>query len=156
MTKRQPQREQMLAFCDQVHEYDGVDPREAPRKTHCRRKPDRKAQQLCRQVGETIDMVLSGEFDDERLHNLRVVHVVPAPDCSRLLVTLYPDLAPGTATAQDILRLLDRASGRLRSEVAMAITRRRAPQLAFRIIEGAPESDVTDRSVATPISNGRE
>ncbi len=110
-----------------------------PKSKRHRGKPDRKALQLCSQVGETIDLVLSGEFDDERLHNLRVVRVTPAPDCSRLLVTLYADLAPGTASVEEILTLLDRVAGRLRTEVALAITRRRAPRLSYQIIEFASD-----------------
>ena len=135
MTTDKDRREQMLAFCGEIHEDDGIDPRQWFTSPRNRDKQDRKNQQLCSQVGETIDRVLSGEFDDELLHNLRVIEVTPAPDCSQLLVTLFADLEPGRATVDEIMQHLDKAVGRLRSEVAIAITRKRTPQLAFRIIE---------------------
>ncbi len=45
----------------------------------CNHKENRKAKQLCRQVLETLDLVLSGDCRDELLQSLHVVSVVPAP-----------------------------------------------------------------------------
>ncbi len=70
---------------------------------------------------------------DEVLQSLAVHCVEPAPDTTRLLVTVGVEPALGTTVDPiDALERLDRASGRIRSEVAAAITRRRTPVLSFR------------------------
>jgi len=100
---------------------------------------DRKLLQLCRQVAETLDEVLA-ECGDGVLQALRVLDVEPAPDASRLLVTVAADTTPDEAL--DPCRVhehLVRASGHLRSEVAGAITRKRAPMLVYRLAAN-PES----------------
>ena len=94
-------REQMLAHCGEIHEDDGVDPREYLKlNTTTRKKEDHKAKRICRQVAETLDQVLSGETGDDILRNLRVESVVPAPDSSRLFVTLRPRLVSGGVRSQ--------------------------------------------------------
>jgi ribosome-binding factor A len=69
---------------------------------------------------------------DDALSGIIVVRVEPAPDTTRLLVTV-------TAPCQvihdpvGVLETLKREAPRLRYEVASAITRRRAPLLAFQL-----------------------
>lgn len=135
-------REQMLALCRELHDDDGVDPRIYFRTARKRNKENRKDQQLCRQVAETLGLVLAGEFDDPRLHNLQVVSVRPAPDASQLLVTLRSDLPPGSAVTEEILGSLDSASGHLRCAVATAITRKRTPRLSFQIVDSDNSGEV--------------
>jgi ribosome-binding factor A len=127
-------REQLLAHCGEIHADDGVDPREffKPGRTH--KKEDHKARQLCRQVAETLDQVLSGETSDDLLRELRVVDVVPAPDSSRLLVTLYPDCPPEQFDRSLVEERLARAGGQLRCAITAAITRRKTPTLVFNLI----------------------
>jgi ribosome-binding factor A len=129
----------MLAHCGSIHEDDGVDPREFFKTGGQREKENRKAKQLCRQVAETLGQVLSGEMGDEVLRGLRVASVVPAPDSSRLLVTLCVERSPEPFDRTVVERKLAACQGRLRGEVAAAITRRKAPALAFAVInlEGA-------------------
>ena len=99
-----------------------------------RHKNDRKLQQLCRQVQRTIDLSLH-ECGDDLLRDLMVHSVHPAPDASRLMVAVYPVLtAPQQIDVADILGRLARVASRLRHEVAIAITRKRAPELLFRVI----------------------
>jgi len=93
----------------------------------------RKAKQLCRQVADTLDLVL-GDCHDERLQALHVMSVVPAPHSSRLLVTVSADLAGDEFDPQEILQLLDQQTGRLRGEVAASINRKRVPILAFLVV----------------------
>jgi ribosome-binding factor A len=94
---------------------------------------DRKALQLCHQVAETLEEVLA-ECGDTVLQALRVLDVEPAPDASRLLVTVAPDeFAPGDMDPHRIHEHLSRASGHLRAEVAGAITRKRTPVLVYRL-----------------------
>jgi ribosome-binding factor A len=98
------------------------------------RVPNRKALQLCGQVERTLASVLAGECGDDVLRDLVVESVVPAPNASRVLVTVY--LAPHAPVldAHQVYEHLERARGRLRREVAAAITRRRVPDLLFRVV----------------------
>ncbi|HEX8199718.1 MAG TPA: ribosome-binding factor A [Isosphaeraceae bacterium] len=136
MSIRRASRRTIRALCAEVHPDDGVDPRPRTRKAGARRpvpaasRPDRKTLQLCRQVAETLGDVLAGQCDDEVLQGLVVVGVAPAPNASRLMVTVR---ALGPEEPGRILAHLEYASGRLRSEVAAAITRRKTPALAFRL-----------------------
>lgn len=93
----------------------------------------RKAQQLCRQVRETLNGLLSGECRDELLQSLYVESVAPAPDATQLLVTVQSLDPQSTVSAGEILERLCVATGWLRSEVAAAITRKKAPQLVFQM-----------------------
>ena len=90
-------------------------------------------------MAETLEEVLA-ECGDGVLQALRVVDVEPAPDASRLLVTVAVD--GQLQDRQDRLRVhehLARGAGHLRSEVAGAITRKRAPVLVYRL--AVPDSE---------------
>lgn len=110
---------------------DGLDPREFLRRTAGKRG-GRKTQQLCGQVGDALNYAFAAVANDDVLRDLCVVAVQPAPDESRLLVTVGPLLA-GSCDVQQVMDHLQRAGGRLRSEVASAIHRKRVPQLIFRL-----------------------
>lgn len=98
------------------------------------RRPDRKTLQLCRQVADTLNYVLTGEMDDDLLRNLYVVRVDPAPDVGQMMVTVAP-MDPKDADRSDqILTHLMHATKKLRTEVARSINRRKTPQLLFRVI----------------------
>ncbi|QDS99215.1 ribosome-binding factor A [Adhaeretor mobilis] len=127
-------REQMLAHCGEIHEDDGTDPREFFKASRIHKKDDRKTKQLCRQVAETLDQVLSGEISDDVLRGLRVSGVVPAPDASRLLVTLYADCDPEGFDRDTIEQQLAVRHGQLRYEIAASITRKKTPTLVFNVI----------------------
>lgn len=95
--------------------------------------PDRKALQLCHQVAVTLQEVLA-DCGDPLLQSLTVLEVEPAPDASRLLVTVASNEPSGPdAGLERLHEHLGRASGHLRSEVASAITRKRAPVLVYRL-----------------------
>jgi ribosome-binding factor A len=97
---------------------------------------DRHTMQMCGEVRRTLDLVLTGECDDDVLRGLYVQSVVPAPDAAHLLVTVSP-LDPGDATpAHTILEHLRIFTGKLRTSVAESINRRRAPDLMFNIAAG--------------------
>jgi ribosome-binding factor A len=93
----------------------------------------RKALQLCAQVLRTLNCVLVGDADPV-LRDLLVVDVCPAPDTKRMLVSVV--LAPSAAEHDpgEVLSHLHRAQGHLRSEVAAEITRKKAPELNFRVL----------------------
>ncbi|NQU26112.1 MAG: ribosome-binding factor A [Candidatus Nealsonbacteria bacterium] len=141
MTLDQRKRERLLVHCGQIRDGDGVDPREFFHQSRFGRKEDRKAKQLCRQVAETLDMVLSGECHDELLQSLHVFSVEPAPNASRLLVTLCADVEEDRFDRPAILGLLNDQAGRLRYEVARTIHRKRVPTLVFHVV--GPEGSLS-------------
>jgi ribosome-binding factor A len=128
ISKKKPQ-----PLCGEVHPDDGIDPAEFFRPTRKEHGDRRKARQLCHQVAQTLSLVFGGEFENE-LRELQVVSVTPAPDASQLLVIVAPAIADGRLNAAAVRARLAAAEGKLRSEVAAAITRRRAPKLLFQFI----------------------
>jgi ribosome-binding factor A len=127
-------RDRLRAHCGELHEDDGVYPREFFKPATLARKENHKAKQICRQAAEVLDLTFAGEACDNLFTDLRVVWVVPAPDSSRLLVTVYADVPPEEFDAAQIQDRLTACKGRLRAAVAAAVTRRRAPDLAFNVI----------------------
>jgi ribosome-binding factor A len=95
--------------------------------SHGRQGP-RKAQQFCRQVQRALNLALADRYEDDGLNELFVDRVIPAPDCGHLLVHV---VVPANRSVTDALRNLRQDASRLRSEVAMAISRKRAPELSF-------------------------
>ncbi|HEY0872011.1 MAG TPA: hypothetical protein VGD94_00960 [Vicinamibacterales bacterium] len=92
------------------------------------RQADRKARQFCRQVQRALNLALADRHSDDGLNDLFVEDVSPAPDCGHLLVHV---VIPTERPVTEALSALRRDAPRLRSEVAMAITRKRAPELSF-------------------------
>src|SRR5262245_16273144 len=101
----------------------------------------RKTLQLCKEVSRTLSYVL-GAAGDSRLRDMVVAAVDPAPDASRLMVTIC---CPG-ATASDVPSLvasLVALRGSLRGEIAASLQRKRTPEIAFRVApieQAGPES----------------
>lgn len=93
-----------------------------------------KTMQMCRQVQRRLDLALGGALDDPVLQGLWVHGVIPEPGGRALLVEVVVD---DPTRADDVRRHLDAASGRLRSEVAAAIHRKRTPQLHFVVLPAA-------------------
>lgn len=89
-----------------------------------------KSARFCRVVADTLSLALS-ECVDDALLDLSIRDVEPSPSPGRLLVTVetsWPTPDPAT-----IMAALARVHGRLRSDVARAIRRKRAPELVFRV-----------------------
>jgi ribosome-binding factor A len=102
------------------------------------RQAHRKAQQFCRQVQRALNLALADSSTDESLDGLFVEDVSPAPDCGHLVVHV---LVPAGRPVVEAISALRRDAPRLRSEVAMAITRKRAPELLFVpvVTDGGPD-----------------
>lgn len=92
------------------------------------RQRERKARQLCRQVQRALNFALATRRVESGLSDLFIEEVSPAPDCGHLLVHVA---IPPDRTVGDTLGALRQDAPRLRSEVATAITRKRAPELSF-------------------------
>jgi ribosome-binding factor A len=91
------------------------------------RQAQRKAQQFSRQVQRALNLALA-DRNVEGMGDLFIEEVVPAPDCGHLLVHV---VVPTGVSVVDAMAALGREAPRLRSEVASAISRKRAPELCF-------------------------
>lgn len=133
MSRKRSRGRELLSSAAEVGPEDGSD----PRRFHDRRgqhgkPPGRKAHQLCSQVAQALLVILPG-LADEVLRDLTVVSVEPAPHSGRLLVTVAGP-APTDATGRHVVcEHLARAAGLIRSEVASAVNRRKAPELVFQV-----------------------
>jgi ribosome-binding factor A len=133
MPLRKVSRKDLLAGCAETGPDDGLDPR-YDRPEPSTKVTNRKALQLCGQVAETLAFVLAGETGDDVLRHLVVESVVPAPNTSRLLVTVAPSVAALDVDLDAIRQQLDKLRGRLRGEIATAIHRRRVPDLTYCVV----------------------
>jgi ribosome-binding factor A len=116
--------------CDAVGPDDGIDPRLLFHASS-RKKGDRGVRRLCSQVREALTFAFAGSCRDEVLLSLYVEDVEPAPDATRLAVTVRVPCDVDVAVARDHVT---RAAGMLREEAAASIRRRRAPELVFRVL----------------------
>ena len=107
---------------------DGIDPRLAPQRPRGK-VSNRKALQLCRQ----IERALSGALEGNILRDLLVHSVAPAPDSSRLLAT-FTYHGPETVATSDVLAALQAAHAKLRRAAALAIHRKKTPELTFHVV----------------------
>lgn len=138
MSPKKPRRRPVPPLCAELHNDDGVDPREFFRAGKTVRKAGRKTLQLCSQVRDTLNYLLAGESRDELLALFQVADVRPAPDASQLLVVVQPAVQlDRQIDSHEVLSRLSAASGQLRTSVAAAITRKRAPKLLFRLVSAS-------------------
>jgi ribosome-binding factor A len=89
----------------------------------------RKDLQLCRQVFDALTYALA-DVDDPIIDELALASVVPAPTAARVLVILT---ATRDVDVDQALERLHEFADELREEVAAEISRRRVPELVFRI-----------------------
>ncbi len=132
MKRRKPSRRQIAFSVSEVGPDDGIDPRYERKSAPPTGK--RKALQLCREAERTLSAVLAGECGDDLLRELIVQSVEPAPNAVRLLVTVSLPHSAGDTNVETVLERLQTVASRLRSEVAGAVRRRRAPDLIFRVV----------------------
>jgi len=92
------------------------------------RQAQRKTQQFCRQVQRALNLALADSSVAGIGCDLFVDEVSPGPDCGHLLVHIVVQDGYSVVDAMSALRS---DTSRLRSEVAMAIARKRAPELSF-------------------------
>lgn len=134
MSLTKKERDRILKqHCGVINDDDAIDPRHYFANKRKSKSKHRKAFQLCRQVSETLQMVLTGT--DPSLDGMSIVDVVPAPDARRMLVIvgIDSDCVVSASDMQDKLAELQRHIPRLRSEIAQSISRRKTPQLIFEI-----------------------
>lgn len=92
------------------------------------RKVVRKTQQFCRQVQRALNLALATSDSQLQGYEIFVEEVSPAPDCGHLLAHIMVSEGNHLSEAMAWLR---QNQPRLRTEVAMSIARKRAPELMF-------------------------
>ena len=100
----------------------------SPERSSTDRKVLRKTQQFCRQVQRALNLALASGDSQIQGCEIFVDEVSPAPDCGHLLAHIVVSEGCPISDAMAWLRL---NRPRLRTEVAMSIARKRAPELAF-------------------------
>ena len=95
---------------------------------------DRKTGQLCAQVQQALSFLLETECSDDCLQGFYVESVTPHPNTARLLVVLRQWNPEIPFDYPEILNRLARWKGYWRTEIASAINRKKAPDLAFHIL----------------------
>ena len=129
MKRKKASKKKLSESAAEIGPEDGADPRTVFQASSSR--GNRKALQLCRQVQRALGYALA-DCGDDVLGGLMVESVEPAPNEKHLMVTVSssdPEVSPVDALAR-----VHRVLGRLRSEVASAIHRRRVPELTFRCL----------------------
>ena len=116
---------------DASADVNGIDPSEFFDPQHHARS-ERKVQQLCKEVERTLAYALP-TYGDAVVRDLIIVSVEPAPDASRLLVTLAPS-TPLTEEVAAVRERVQRLRGLLRAEIGAAVQRKRTPELTFQIV----------------------
>ncbi|MCI0357880.1 MAG: ribosome-binding factor A [Planctomycetaceae bacterium] len=150
MTRKKRMTDLLSQYRGAIDADDGADPREFFKQEGFADRTGRKSHQLCAQVADTLSQIFGGECGDDVLQSLTVIDVAPAPDASQLLVQLGPITPEIQLTTAEVSAALDRAAGWLRTEVAAAITRKRAPRLVFRFVPRLPESTNSPESEVQP------
>jgi hypothetical protein len=104
-------------------------------------KPDRHTLQLCAQIAETLHLVLLDSKDDD-LRDLMVLEVLPLAGAGTLLVRLAYPVQQSSDLPRVQQKLADSGKN-LRNEIAMAITRRRTPEILFQVVPSSTFSGST-------------
>lgn len=100
----------------------------SPEKSSTDRKVQRKTQQFCRQVQRALNLALASSDSQLQGYEIFVEEVSPAPDCGHLLAHIMVSEGRLLSEAMSWLR---QNQPQLRTEVAMSIARKRAPELGF-------------------------
>lgn len=138
-TRRNARAEGLAA---ELHADDGVDPRTAfTRMTSDGQTNARKSLQLCKAAARALRAALACDCGDALLNELEVVAVETDGRAMHLRVTVQLAAATTDMDRGVAAQRLAALTGFLRSAVAAAINRRRAPELRFVVLPtsgGAP------------------
>jgi ribosome-binding factor A len=125
--------QEMKSLCKEIHPEDGIPPHLLKRKQQHHTPNAARANQYCKAAQRALDAGLASVCGDERLKSLHILSVEPQHKGSSLLVIIAaPD--PDVRAMAELEQTLQKASGLLRSVVAMDIQRKRAPHLTFRVV----------------------
>jgi ribosome-binding factor A len=127
--------QEIQSLCTEIRPEDGIPPylieRRPPSKRHA--PLTARAWQYCKAAHRALEAGLASVCGDARLQSLTILSVEPQSRGSTLLVIVAaPDADPHAMAALE--QTLQKASGLLRSVVAMEIQRKRTPHLTFRVV----------------------
>jgi ribosome-binding factor A len=91
-------------------------------------------QGLCAEIAEIASFLLSGGCEDERLWDLGVSSVEPHSGQSRFIIRVFPKCPMSFDELEIALEVLERARPFFRREIALAIHRKRAPEVVFELV----------------------
>jgi ribosome-binding factor A len=132
MSRRRPKADDFKNLAADTSPEDGGDPKDFHAKPwNAPKKASRKGQQLCQQVRDALHSAFAA-CGDPAVQAASILAVEPAPHTGRLRVLVG---APPDVGREEVAEALARAAGHLRSEVALAISRRYAPELTFEVVE---------------------
>ena len=94
---------------------------------------NRKALQLCSQIERELNGILA-DSADETLRSLMVIGVRPAPSSMRVLVQVTPYPSAGKLSFEEIYASLESSQGRIRTEIASVIHRKRVPEILYQVV----------------------
>jgi len=141
LKSRKPSQRLLRELCAEIDPDDGIDPRKMKQTETCK-DADYRCQSLCAQIRRALQLSL-GQSHHVQVANLYVVTVEPAPNQSRLGVTLQPiglvDIHP-----DELYALVHQEAGRLRCDAAAAIHRKRVPTLVYRVAPPAEQGETSN------------
>jgi ribosome-binding factor A len=100
----------------------------------CESKQAQRLARLCKVIEHVAGSVLEESSADEVLGHCEVLGVVPGASRTRVVIEVGFRLSEQAPGILEVLQALDSLSGRLRTEVARSINRKRVPLLAFDVI----------------------
>jgi hypothetical protein len=126
-------RERRLPRRGDVFLDDEADPARFFGDAHRSRRGNWKVLQLCKQVERSVAVTLASECECDALVAAAVASVEPAPDGSRLMVTVVLATERGADDVLEASAALGRSKTAFREEVARSIHRKRVPELVFDV-----------------------
>ena len=136
MKRKSASTEQIKQLCGEIREDDGVDPCQTKRRE---RKPgcEKGNRRLGAQIRRQLELVLPELLFRAGVSFCEILSVEPAPDTTRFSVVVVVK-KEDFDVATDVLA---RRKGAIRTEVAGAIHRKKAPDFAFELL---PVKEVWD------------
>lgn len=133
MTTRKRPDDALRDLCAQVLEDDLIDPRSLKKAGRPNQSVvSRKDRQLCKQVRRALETALASLHSDASVSAVEIADVAPAPDASRLRMTLR--LIDARASTEQVTARFAALRPWLRAQAAAGITRKRAPELVIDVL----------------------
>ena len=110
-----------------------------------------RAQRVAEQIQRELADLIVREVNDARLHHLTISGVQVSRDLARAKVYITPELG---ASADEILNVLNRASGFLRHGLAQRIHTRAVPRLDFIYDATLDRADRISNLIDKAVSEG--
>lgn len=100
----------------------------------CETKQAQRLARLCKVIEHVAGSVLEESSADEALGHCEILGVVPGASRTRVVIEVGLRLSERAPDTIEVLQALERLSGRLRTEIARSVNRKRVPLLAFDVV----------------------